>query len=253
MIRAYSLAAFCLAAACGGSGATPFLATQDSNFNASNLVGQPFGGAGFLTSPPTTTSANATITIQDTSMTELVLDGATSNLQGLGGTVFEGVDDVNVALATRLAGGPITRDVLYMLTEDKEPVTDLPRFGYFVDGNRTLPGVLATGTAEYTGVATGRLPTGETATGTISLDVDFAFDSFDADLTGVNPNNTAAIYTVRSGTESAGTLTGALTGTSVVAGVLNGGIYGEEKDQAAGTFLISIPGRSVIGVFGATD
>jgi len=252
-VLALALTTACLAEEEGGPSIE--LKTKDSNFKQENLVGRTFGGTGVSIRGSSGTSINGSVRINSPTSATLTLDGESSTLPNLGGTTFGLAGGFeNVAVGTRLKDGPITRDVLYIVAVDAPaPFLAGPRTSFFVDGNETPNASLPSGTVTYRGAAVGMDRNNVTTNGTSEITVQFGANSFDATLAGINAADPSAMYELTSGDEINGQLTGIFQGGDAYAGALQGRIYGSAGDQAAGTFIIALPGNGIVGAFGAVD
>ncbi len=256
MKRMIAVLAVGLTSACmsGESGPTTGITVTDSNFTQSSLVGRASGGEGVSMRFGTVSEATGTVRIDSALAATMVVDGETTALLAGSDGRFEGPLGQTGLIGTRLTGGPITRDVLYVFTVDlPPPALAGARLGIFVDGFETATANLPTGSATYNGTAFAINAAEQGATGSITLEADFAANSFDATLSGINASNPAASYAVVDGSEAAGQLSGDITGADATGGVLTGAIYGANGDQAAGTFRLTTGTTALVGTFGAVD
>ncbi|WP_342077933.1 hypothetical protein [Yoonia sp. SS1-5] len=254
MKKPFLLLALGLTTACLPAEETPGIGLEipNSNFRESDLIGGTFGGTGATARFGSAETATGTVRFNSASSITLEVDGESTSLLNLDGDGFEGPLGEGAVILTSLPSGPTTRDVLYIVTEDRPaPSLGAPRLGVFVDGNETLSSRLPSGTVVYNGGALGINQT-TIANGRIRLEMGFATNTFDATLTGVDPASASNTFSVTGGTVSNGRFNGDITGGTALGGALNGTIYGSSGDQAAGTFVVDLPSDDVIGTFGAT-
>ncbi|MBL8631098.1 MAG: transferrin-binding protein-like solute binding protein, partial [Rhodospirillaceae bacterium] len=154
-----------------------------------------------------------------------------------------------------------------------EAVISPVELGVFATGlPSTTAQVPTAGTATFTGGATGFLYGATTADslaiqGNATLNVDFAARTVSggissitaSSVTGNTQAGTIGNITLSAGTISGATFTGTATGTALTGAVqdinastgqFGGAFYGPNAQEAAGSFALTGPNRSVVGAFG---
>ena len=242
--------------ACGGSG--------DSNFFFETLPGRNFAATKngldlIYTTPTGTNSGEAFIRFITETQAELTINGETRTIFDLDqDSTFEsiGFDSSSVIVGISLRDGPNTPDVLYFIHIGDYATRTINSIDLFTGGNETSISALSGKTsATYTGVANSIDGVTPGANGSMTLDVNFVSGATTGNITGVIAGSPGAqldlVPTTLSGTGFDTTLTS--TDVTLTDSRIVGQLYGNNANQAAGSFRYEASTGDGVGLFSLTD